>query len=138
MTYADRYRRDDPDRRFLQSREWREKIRPSQLAREPLCRFCRALGHVTLAEQVDHITRPRGDRTLQRDPENFQSLCAPHHGAKSKWERGDTSKPLILGTPADGWPVHCHGGTINLEDAHADQPGGPFAFINRNNRGKRP
>lgn len=122
MTHADSYRKDDPDRRFLQSRVWREKIRPAQLFREPLCRFCRALGRTQIADHVDHITRPRGDWHLQRDPQNFQSLCVEHHMQKSKWERGDTSRPLVIGTAPDGWRVIAEGGTINLPYLHADQP----------------
>jgi 5-methylcytosine-specific restriction enzyme A len=112
MTHEDRYRSGDPDRQFLQSRVWRERIRPAQMRREPLSRFCRALDIVRIGEQVDHITRPRGDFSLQRDPRNFQTLCGPHHGAKSKWEGGNTSKPLVIGTRVDGWVVTATGGTI--------------------------
>ena len=125
MIHSDAYRRDDPDRKFLQSREWRERIRPRQLDREPLCRFCRALGHVEVAKHVDHIQRPKGDWQLQRDPENFQSLCVPHHMSKSKWERGDTSKPLVIGSTQDGWEVvKAVGGTLKVEIAADDQPMG--------------
>jgi 5-methylcytosine-specific restriction endonuclease McrA len=121
VRYADAYRRDDPDRKFLQSRVWREKIRPAQLAREPLCRFCGVLGRLTLAEHIDHIKRPRGDYRLQRNPENFQSLCAEHHGMKSKWERGDTTKPLVIGRTPDGWTqVTAPGGTIKRPDLSDD------------------
>lgn len=122
MTHADRYRKDDPDRKFLQSRVWREHIRPAQLAREPLCRFCLALGRFTEADEVDHIERPFGDRRLQRDPNNFQSLCGSCHARKSKWERGDTSKPLVLGTRTDGWLVVAPGGTIEKVDLSAVHP----------------
>lgn len=77
--HADTYRADDPDRRFLQSRRWREKLRPWQLSREPLCEHCKALGHTVPAQEVDHIVRPRGDRTLQTSASNWQSLnrCVP-------------------------------------------------------------
>lgn len=109
----DHHRRDDPDRRFLQSRIWREKIRPAQLMREPLCRFCKALGIVQAADHVDHIRRPRGDRRLQTDPSNFQSLCADHHQQKSLWERRADGKPLQIGAAADGWPIEAPGGTLN-------------------------
>lgn len=135
MSYADHYRSDDPDRRFLQSRVWREKIRPTQLRREPLCRFCMALGQINVAEQVDHITRPRGDHNLQHDPSNFQSLCAPHHGAKSKWERGNVTRPLRLGTSLDGWTITATGGTVKLEDAAAAQPMRGSSTINGNKKG---
>lgn len=113
MTYADRYRKDDPDRRFLQSREWRERIRPRQLIRQPLCEHCQALGRAVVADQVDHVKRPFGDRLLQRDPQNFQSLCAQCHGRKSKWERSRSGKPLYIGTRADGHPVTAPEGKID-------------------------
>ncbi|MCG6115218.1 MAG: HNH endonuclease [Mesorhizobium sp.] len=127
MSYADRYRADDPDRKFLQSRVWREKIRPAQLAREPLCRFCAALGYLKEARHVDHITRPRGDRALQRDPLNHQSLCPEHHASKSAWERTNerhgSDRPLIIGTTDDGWTrVTAPGGTIPRPDLFDDQP----------------
>jgi hypothetical protein len=44
-----RYRKDDPNRKFVQSRLWREKLRPLQLARFPLCEHCKALGIVKAA-----------------------------------------------------------------------------------------
>lgn len=125
MTHADRYRRDDPDRKFLQSREWREHIRPAQLAREPLCRHCLALGRFTEADEVDHIERSFGNRTMQRNPRNFQSLCGSCHSRKSKWERGDRSKPLVLGTRLDGWLVTAPGGTVERIDLHQVQPCAP-------------
>jgi 5-methylcytosine-specific restriction protein A len=115
MTYKDAYRRDDPDRRFLQCREWREHIRPRQLEREPLCRFCLALGRKVRADHIDHIKRPRGDYRLQRDPANFQSLCSSHHAQKSRWERGDMRRQLCIGVQVDGWLVFAdEGGTIEI------------------------
>lgn len=133
MTHADRYRADDPDRRFLQSREWRERIRPLQLSREPFCRFCVAMGDMlTIAAQVDHIKRPRGDRRLQRDPENFQSLCFPHHQMKSMWERRCEARgklePLLIGYRADGWRVEATGGTIPKPDLAGRSAEGEPAF----------
>lgn len=126
MTYADRYRADDPDRRFLQSREWRERIRPMQLSIEPLCRFCKALGTTRIAGQVDHIKRPRGDWHLQRSPENFQSLCAEHHQAKSLWERrveaSGRNEVLVIGYATDGWRIEAPGGTIKPSDLSNAQP----------------
>lgn len=101
----DRARKDDPDRKFLQSRWWREKGRPAQLGRERLCQFCRLMGKVTRATQVDHIIRPRGDQALQRDPDNWRSLCADHHQQKSLWERRADGRPLRIGVGRDGWPI---------------------------------
>lgn len=112
MNNHDRYRKDDPDRKFLQSRRWRERIRPAQLAREPLCEFCKLLGFVQRADSVDHIRRPRGDRLLQIDPANFQSLCSDHHQAKSLWERRNDGRPLVIGVAPDGWTITVFGGAL--------------------------
>jgi 5-methylcytosine-specific restriction protein A len=102
---GDRARADDPDRRFLQSRVWREKIRPVWLNANPYCEWCRLLGRIRVAEQVDHIIRPHGDRELQRDPSNFRGLCADHHQQKSLWERRGDKRPLRIGCGPDGWPI---------------------------------
>jgi 5-methylcytosine-specific restriction endonuclease McrA len=96
--------KDDPDRKFLRSRDWRDRIRPAQLRREPLCRHCRLIGQVVLAQEVDHITPPRGDMHLMRDPNNLQSLCKSHHARKT---RGKT----VIGTGLDGWHIYAPGGT---------------------------
>ena len=116
--HADSYRASDPDRRFIQSREWRERIRPRQLDRQPLCEHCRELGLIVAASQVDHIIRPKGNRALQRAFSNFQSLCAEHHARKSRWERGTSKRPLRIGVDAKtGWP-------IELLDGHVPKAGG--------------
>jgi 5-methylcytosine-specific restriction endonuclease McrA len=102
---SDRARAADPDRRFLQSRVWRERIRPQWLDANPYCEWCRLLGKVVAAEQIDHIVRPRGDAQLQRDPSNFRSLCYSHHLDKSNRERRGDERPLRIGCGPDGWPV---------------------------------
>jgi 5-methylcytosine-specific restriction protein A len=92
-------RRDDPDRRFRDSRAWRDHLRPQQLQREPLCQDCAVLGFIMPANEVDHVQEPRGDFRLQRDPANFRSLCKPCHGVKT---RGKPVKGCLPdGTPAD-------------------------------------
>jgi 5-methylcytosine-specific restriction endonuclease McrA len=79
-----RANRDHPDRAFRRTRDWRDRIRPRQLAVEPLCRVCREAGRVTEATQVDHIRVPNGDVRLQRDPGNLQSICATCHSLKTR------------------------------------------------------
>jgi len=64
-------------------RRWR-KARLEHLAGEPLCRLCLAAGQVTPATVVDHIEPPESPQ----DPlfwrrTNWQSLCKPHHDAKT-------------------------------------------------------
>ena len=66
-------------------RRWR-KIRALWLAQYPLCVMCQAEGKTTPATIVDHIEPHKGDWSKFHDPENFQSLCASHHGAKSAKE----------------------------------------------------
>jgi 5-methylcytosine-specific restriction enzyme A len=97
-TYVQAHK-DDPDRRFLRSRDWRDRIRPAQLRREPLCRHCRALGKLVYAQEVDHIVPARGDMQLLRDPANFQSLCKFHHGLKTRGVK-------VIGIDAvSGWTI---------------------------------
>ncbi len=92
-------------RSFLVSRLWRERIRPHQLATEPLCQWCKALDIVEIATDVDHIKRPNGDATLERDGQNMQSLCKSHHSVKTRWEDAGGKGSLIIGFGNDGWPV---------------------------------
>lgn len=79
-----RRRRDHPDQAFLRTRDWRDRLRPAQLTREPLCRHCAERGITNVATEVDHIVPPNGDRELQRDAGNLQSLCSTCHGVKTR------------------------------------------------------
>lgn len=92
-------------RPFLESRVWREHVRPRQLALEPLCQWCKALDYVEIATDVDHIKRPNGDPALERNPDNLQSLCKAHHSVKTRWEDGGSKGTLIVGYDVGGWPV---------------------------------
>lgn len=92
-------------RPFLQSRVWREHVRPWQLAREPLCQWCKALDCVVIADDVDHVKRPKDDALLERDADNLQSLCKSHHSAKTRWEAAGGKGVLIVGYDARGYPV---------------------------------
>jgi len=124
--YADAARARDPDRTFLQSRQWREKVRPHHLKQHPLCEHCLLLGRFTQAEQVDHKIRPRGDKLLQRREDNLQSLCGKHHQAKSLWERRrehGSKLPLVIGMREDGYNVELADGFIPLPGQRAETPG---------------
>ncbi len=62
---------------------WR-RLRALQLLREPLCRKCAEQGFIEEAREVDHIIpKARGGRN---DDSNLQSLCKPHHSAKTASE----------------------------------------------------
>lgn len=58
---------------------------PFCVAKEDDGTACRAL-----ATDVDHVVPHRGDRRLFRDWGNLQSMCARHHGKKTRAEGGRT------------------------------------------------
>lgn len=63
--------------------EWKKKLRPAQLAKEPFCRECAKIGLRVYAEDVDHIVDHKGDPVLFSDPNNLQSLCHSCHSRKT-------------------------------------------------------
>ena len=68
--------------------EWRTYIRPSALAREPLCRFCAEVDRVKAADQVDHID----GNSSNNDPSNLRSLCRSCHSRHTAREQGFARK----------------------------------------------
>lgn len=62
--------------------EWR-RARLMYLKRNPLCVECMSTGHVTAAQEVDHITPHNGNPKLFWDSLNWQSLCKPCHSRKT-------------------------------------------------------
>ena len=81
-------------------RKWRAK-RKVQLDREPLCRFCLALGKVEAATICDHVVPHRGDRESFWKGE-VQSLCAQcHSSAKQSLE----ATGVIQGVDTTGFPI---------------------------------
>lgn len=76
----DQARKDDPGRRFIQSRLWR-KIRKQKLDQDPLCERC--LPRVVAAVIVHHVDRNQ----LNNEPENHESLCFDCHELEHKHER---------------------------------------------------
>jgi 5-methylcytosine-specific restriction protein A len=65
-----------------------KRIRHNHLAKEPLCRECKAMNKITSATVVDHIIPHKGDKKLFYDPNNRQSLCKFHHDSKTAREDG--------------------------------------------------
>jgi 5-methylcytosine-specific restriction protein A len=90
------------DEKFYRSRAWRDRLRPQQLGREPLCADCIEKGFITKAETVDHVIPPYGDAKLQRNPDNDRSLCWSCHSRKTHKQHGRFGRPEI---GPDGWPV---------------------------------
>lgn len=81
---------------------WHKRLRPAQLAKQPLCVFCQRKGKTVAATVVDHIRPHRGDINLFSDPDNLQSLCkACHDGEKQAIEKTGYSKACGV----DGWPL---------------------------------
>jgi 5-methylcytosine-specific restriction protein A len=60
------------------------QLRARVLAREPLCRICRAAGRAVIAATVDHIVPKHLGGT--DDESNLQPLCWPCHRAKTARE----------------------------------------------------
>ena len=81
---------------------WHKRLRPQQLAKEPLCKRCLAEGKTTAATVVNHIKPHRGDWSLFADPDNLESLCAPHH---DRDVQGEEVRGFSKAIGADGWPV---------------------------------
>lgn len=81
---------------------WIKRLRPAQLAKEPLCRFCARRGITTPATVVDHIDPHRGDREKFLDPANLQSLCKPCHDGE---KQGDEVRGYSKACGVDGWPL---------------------------------
>jgi len=80
--HSERGRRSSSDRGY--GSEWRER-RSEQLAKDPLCKYCRLNGKLIPATQVDHI-RPMNAGGVDH-PRNYQSLCHSCHSRKTANER---------------------------------------------------
>lgn len=68
--------------KFYNSKAWRMTSR-MHLAKEPLCRMCKAEGRITPARHVDHIDGNRENNAA----ENYQALCIPCHARKTLADR---------------------------------------------------
>lgn len=82
--YDRRRTRESATRRLYWTADWRAIAR-EQLRIEPLCRMCRAEGHITPAVICDHVIPHRGNvDAFWNNPR--QSLCAPHHSGQKQAE----------------------------------------------------
>jgi 5-methylcytosine-specific restriction protein A len=75
----------EPGKRLYDRRAWRA-ARKAYLAQHALCVACEAQGRMCLATDVDHIEPHKGDRDKFWRRENWQALCAMHHGQKTRRE----------------------------------------------------
>lgn len=65
-------------RRWYGLKAWRD-ARHVHLSRQPLCERCLQSETVAEAEVVNHRIPHKGNWPLFIDPENHESVCAPHH-----------------------------------------------------------
>jgi len=89
--YCDKHKKNDSQRRDQHrgsstqrgyGYRW-QKSSKGWLRVHPLCAECERQGRVAAATVVDHIVPHRGDMQLFWDPNNWESLCKPHHDAKT-------------------------------------------------------
>lgn len=71
---------------------WRN-VRAYVMQGSPLCAACEAIGFITLAQMVDHITPIRLGGEFW-DTSNLQPLCNSCHASKSAKERHADPNPL--------------------------------------------
>lgn len=76
--------RRDRGQRFYDKRAWRDRIRPQQLARHPLCEDCLDRGQVTAATDVDHMD----GNPHNNSADNLRSLCHACHSRKTVRQDG--------------------------------------------------
>ncbi|MCK9569817.1 HNH endonuclease [Candidatus Pacearchaeota archaeon] len=62
---------------------WQRKSK-AYLRRHPLCAECERQGIVRPATCVDHIVPHRGNEALRVSESNWQGLCEPCHGQKTR------------------------------------------------------
>ena len=89
-------------RSWYNRKEWKA-ARRAQLSRQPLCERCLQAGHITAATVVNHRKPHKGNWSLFIDPDNHESVCAPHHDTLIQREeaRGYTIGSDISGRPLD-------------------------------------
>lgn len=87
---------------FYDLRIWRDRLRPDQLIREPLCRRCGLQGKAVPAEVVNHIVPHKGDYSKFVNPDNLESVCKPCHDGYIQREEHHGYGSMI---GADGWPM---------------------------------
>ena len=86
---------------------WR-RLRTMHLAREPLCRFCSAMGRTIAASVVDHIQSIADAPALRLEPSNLRSLCKRCHDSHTAHTQGfakNSTKQRRIGCDVSGNPI---------------------------------
>ncbi|MGE4338896.1 MAG: HNH endonuclease [Pigmentiphaga sp.] len=81
--------------------QW-QQIRLLQLQKEPLCRYCGELGHISPARHVDHIIPVRDRPDLAFSMDNLQCLCAHCHNSVKQAEEATGTR---IGASTSGAPL---------------------------------
>ena len=91
--------------RLYDSPRWR-RLRSWHLAKEPLCRLCKAVGRITAATVVDHIEPHKNRLELFFDDTNLQSVCKSCHDNSKQLQElhGYSMAADVEGNPID--PTH--------------------------------
>ena len=76
------------------------ELRKARLAREPLCRMCKAKGVTQASSVPDHIIPLAKGGT--EDASNIRCLCSECHRDATANQFGFRRKPRIS---VDGWPL---------------------------------
>jgi 5-methylcytosine-specific restriction endonuclease McrA len=76
--------------------------RSYQLALHPLCERCLQSEEVVEATVVNHRVPFKGNWSLFIDPDNHESVCAPHHDALIQREE---KRGYVIGSDLDGRPL---------------------------------
>ena len=123
-------RAEQPWRRWYGSRQWKRES-AAFLSRNPLCRYCLALGRRTPSTIVNHYPPHRGDRTAFFDKRTWEAVCKPCHD--STCQAQDKAGQRLQVTGSDGWPVDVPGGPL---PPVARAAGGPGRGLISDKRGK--
>jgi 5-methylcytosine-specific restriction enzyme A len=81
-------RRSKESKSFYNLRDWRDRLQPMKLARDPYCEHCLQRGVHEPATHVHHIKSIEEAPELARDFDNMQSLCLSCHSRHHASERG--------------------------------------------------
>jgi 5-methylcytosine-specific restriction protein A len=91
-----------PDDAWYTSTRWRQHRRRPQLAKQPLCAWCRERGRTTEATIAHHLVPHHGDPELFWHGELI-SLCKHCHDREAQQiERKGYGNDI----DASGWPTH--------------------------------
>ncbi len=87
--------------KYYHRAHWKKCLRPTVLARDPICVICGR----NASTDVDHIKPHKGNWTLFADLNNLQGLCAHCHSRKTMMEDGGGGQTHRLGAASGPRPL---------------------------------